>query len=218
MRGLIAGCACAGGAGLWALGGGAGADAEVTVHKPPQAVYAAVSDAFDQMEISEVIPADDGSTVAFQVTVEREPGESLSSAVLVDGEEAARVEFTVSAEDGGAATRLTGDLEVDQAVLQKHLADGPNQDVTKIPEFAFDMAMKAALKDMAEKIEAGMPLASPGQSLAALRMQHRQGTPSNVNEQMAQATRRYAEQEKMRQATQPALDPNAAAREYLKKP
>ena len=218
MRGLIAGCACAGGAGLWALGGIGGTDAEVTVHKSPQAVYAAVSDAFDQVEMSEVIPADDGGSVSLQVTVEREPGESLTSAVLVDGEEAARVEFTVSPADGGAATRLTGDIEVDQAVLHRHLADGPNQDVTRIPEFAFDMAMKAALRDMAEKIEAGMPIASPGQSLAELRMQHRQGTPSNVNEQMAQAGRRYAEQEKMRQATAPTLDPNAAAREYLKKP
>lgn len=216
MRGLIAGCACAGGAGLWALGGVGGADAEVTVHKSPQAVYAAVSEAFDHLEISEVIPADDGSSVALQVTVERDPGESLSSVVTVDGEEAARVEFTVSPADGGTATRLTGDIDVEQAVLQKHLADGPNQDVTKIPEFAFDLAMKSALKDMAEKIEAGMPIASPGQSLADLRMQHRQGTPSNVNDQMAQASRRYAEQEKMRQATAPTLDPNESARRYLK--
>lgn len=217
MRALIAGCMCAGGAGFWALGGG-GADAEAMVNKPPKAVYAAVADAFAYAETSQDIPGADGSNVTFQVLVEREPGERIETTLLVGGEEAGRVEFTFAAEEGGAATKMTGDIDVDEAVLQKHFHDGPNEDVANIPDFAFDLAMKAALRDMADKIENGVPLDSAGDSLADLRMQQRQGAPTDMNEQMAQASRRYAEQEKMRQATRPMMDPNAAAREYVKRP
>lgn len=207
---------CAGGAGLWAMTGG-GHDAEVTVNKSPQAVYAAVSDAFDHAEFSETISTEDGNSLSLQVTVEREAGESVSSSVLVDGEEAATVQFTVAAAGSGKTT-LGGDIEVDQSLLKKHLEDGPNQDVAKIPEFAFNLALKAALKDMADKIEAGMPLASPRESFANLRMQQRPGAPTNQDERIAAQSRRYAEQERMRQATQPTLDPNESARRYMQRP
>ena len=217
MRGMIAGCVCAGGAGFWALTG-AGPDAEAIVHKPPEAVYSAVASAFANSEQSDVLPGKDGNSVAFQVMVEKEPGSRIESILLIGGEQAGSIEFTVSPTTdvkGAPATKLTGEVDVDTKVLQKHLGDGPNEDIGRIPEFAFDMAMKQAMVEMADKIENGVPLDSPSTSFAAMRANSRMQDSTSRHE------RDWAQQSQMReavrptQAAKPSMDPNAAARKYL---
>ncbi len=217
MRGMIAGCVCAGGAGIWALTG-AGPDAEAIVHKPPEAVYAAVSSAFANAEKSEVIPGRDGNSVAFQVMVEKEPGSRIESILLIGGEQAGSVEFTFSPtidDKGVPATKMTGEVDVNTSVLQKHLGDGPNEDIGRIPEFAFDMAMKNAMMEMADKIENGVPLDSPSTSFAAMR------ASSRMQDSTSHSEREWGQSQSMREATRPtqeakpSMDPNAAARKYL---
>lgn len=217
MKAMIAGCVCAGGAGVWALTG-AGPDAEALVHKPPEAVYAAVASAFANAEQSDVIPAKDGNSIAFQVMVEREPGSRIESILLVGGEQAGSVEFTFSPttdEEGRPATKMTGEVDVSTSVLQKHFADGPNEDIGRIPEFAFDMAMKQAMAEMAEKIENGVPLDGPSQSFAEMRFANR------MQDSTSHSQREWAQSQQMREATRPtqearpSMDPNEAARKYL---
>ena len=187
MRAMIVSCVCAAGAAVWAVTG-TGPDAEAIVRKPPEAVYSAVAAAFENIEQSAMLPADDnGNDVAFQVTAERESGKRIELTALLGGEQAGTLEFTFSPAEEGAATKMTGEIDVEQAVLRKHFGDGPNGDIGKIPAFAFDLAMKQALAEMADKIENGIPLQGPGLSVAETRSSQRmQDSPSQRDRQLAQ--------------------------------
>jgi hypothetical protein len=188
-------------------------DAEQIVHKDPAAVYAAFDSAF-----SDAVDAGNSGSAAENgqtSTIEREPNKSLELKAMMDGKQAIRMRFGFEPVNGGAETRLTGDIEVDQDTLRAGMRKRSGEDVAlpNIPSFAFKMVMQKLLTEAANHIEHGEPLDGARHSLAmASRPQNDSTDPSE---------RRFQAEWKQRQATAPSttgapmLDPDADARKYM---
>jgi hypothetical protein len=188
-------------------------DAEQVVHKDPAVVYAAFDSAFgDAVEQGNSGSAAEDGQVS---TIERVPNKSLDLKVMMDGRQAISMRFGFEPINGGAETRLTGDIDVDQDLLRASLRKkhGSDAALPNIPDFAFKMLMQKLLSEAANDIEHGEPLSGARRSLAMA------SEPQEASTDPAE--RRYQEEWKQRQATQPIsnaepmVDPDADARKYL---
>lgn len=196
--------------------GFAGHDADQIVHKDPAAVYAALDSAFSDAvsEGNSGAAAESGQVT----TIDKVPGKSLDLKVAIEGKQAVSIRFGVEPANGGAETRLTGDIDVDQAVLRESIRKHGNGEnlPPAIPSFAFDLAMKKIVAEVAQKIEAGEPLSGSRSTLAM-------ATAPDPSQSSAASEweRRYEQQRAQRQATAPTgssaptMDPDAAAQRYL---
>ncbi|HKX91852.1 MAG TPA: hypothetical protein VJM15_05430 [Sphingomicrobium sp.] len=210
MRTIVIGSMC--GIAAVMLGGcglGAGHDADQIVKKDPETVYAALDSAFSDA----VADGNHGAAAEHgQVTtIDRDPGKSLDLKVMIEGKQAVRMRFGVEPANGGADTRLTGDIDVDQAVLRESIREqgGDDAKLPAIPSFAFDMAMKKVVAEIGKKIEAGEPL---GGSRSTLAMATSPDPSPSASES------RWEQRRRQEAATRPMVDPDADARKYLNQP
>jgi hypothetical protein len=210
MRTIITGFIC--GLAVLALGGcglAGSHDADQIVKKDPETVYAALDSAFSDAisEGNNGAAAEHGQVT----TIDRDPGKSLDLKVMIQGRQAVRMRFGVEPANGGADTRLTGDIDVDQAVLRESIREqgGDDAKLPAIPSFAFDMAMKKVVAEIGQKIEAGEPLNGSRSTLAMATTP--EPSPSASESRWEQSRRQEA-------ATKPMVDPDADARKYLNQP
>lgn len=200
-----------GGAALTGGGIGGGPDAEQRVARPPAEVYAAISSITPE-GVQERGGVEGEPAVRFEVR--KEPGKAVHYLLTIDGKVAGSVDLAVAPEGDGAASRLSAEIELDQAALKKMIAeDGPN-DFFTMPDALINAAAGQALAEMAAKIEAGTPLDQWGpDELAGWNSHgghgHSEGEGMSILSASEAATRPTA-------STEPMLDPNAEAEKYLK--
>jgi hypothetical protein len=192
------------------LSGCGGHSAERVVHKDPQTVYTQ----FDEMFAQAAEQGNNGEAAARgQVTtIDRDPGKSLDIKVTMDGKQAIDMKFGFEPASGGAETKVTGDMVVDQDVMNASLdksAGGGARHLTHIPDFAFSLVMQKMLDAFGQAIEQGMPISSSG-SVMAMATPQDATMPTQSVEQ-----REYQAEASQRAATAPMVDPNEAARQYL---
>ena len=192
-----------------------GHDAEQVVHKDPATVYAAVESAFSTI-------ADEGNNGQAAergqvTTVEREQNKSLDLKTSIDGKQAMHIHFGFEPGAKADETRMTGDWEIDQQVLQEAVRKengGEGAAMPKIPEFALNLAMSKLLSEMATKIDAGEALDTSSHSSLAMTSSP-QYLPASGSEQ------RWRDAYAQRQATAPTgssapmMDPDEAARNFM---
>jgi hypothetical protein len=212
LRAVLIGCACAGGigGGYYAFGSG-GHDASQIVHKDPATVYEAFDDAFTDMvnEGNNGLAAERGQTA----TIDKVAGKSIDIKVQIEGKQALRLRFGFEPVKGGD-TKATADIDVDQAVMRESIQRVKGSDVAlpPIPDFAMNMAMQNLLSEAAKKIEKGEPLERPHSTYAMA------GGISSSNYSTYGQTdwaKKYREEQAMRNASAPMMDPDEAARNYM---
>ena len=210
MRAVLMGAACVCGAGgYYALGGGH--DAAQIVHKDPATVYAAFDSAFSDM----VNEGNNGrASERGQVsTITKVPGKSLDIKVEIQGQQAVRLRFGFEPA-GSGETKTTADIDINQAALRdaiKREHGGNDVAVPPVPDFAVNLAMQKLLTEAAKKIENGEPLETPRSTYAMTGSDY----PSSSNYGQTDWSRKYREEQAMRNASKPMLDPDEAARNYM---
>lgn len=138
-----------GGAALTSGGAGGGLT-EHRIARPPIEVYSALS-AMAQEGV-QVRPAELGPPMTFEVRKER--GKAIHYVLRLDGKVAGSIALNVTPDKDGAASRLSGDVELDRKMLA---ALGPSP-LDSMPDPLLDLALAGQLGEMAAMIEAGTPL------------------------------------------------------------
>lgn len=211
IKTMLFGLAAAGVGGAALTGGsiGGGPDAEQRVARSPAAVYAAISSITEE-GVRERAAEAGAPAMVFAVT--KEPGKAVHYLLTIDGKVAGSVDLAVAPEEGGAASRLSAEIELDQAAL-KTLIDsaGPN-DFFAMPDALINAAAGQALAEMARKIEADLPLEPWGpEDLAGWNSHgghsHEEGGEMHAGAEAAPGPLG---------STEPMVDPNAEAEKYLK--
>jgi hypothetical protein len=209
MLGLVVG------AGGFAMTGafGGGHDAERAIARPPAEVYAAIS-SIAAAGVKESPPEKDGPRVKIEVS--KDAGTAMHFRLSSDGKTVGSLDLTVIPDQGGKASRLAADVDVDQRAMAKVLLDADAEDYVPAPPAVVKLAVNKMLGELARDIEAGKALPTFDMS-----------DVKSWNAQMVDAGRAGGMREEMqRQAaaptapvplgtTAPAIDPNAEARKYL---
>ena len=148
---MLYGFAAAGVGGAALTSGGMGGGLiEHKIAKPPIEVYSAIS-AMAQEGV-QVRPAELGPPMTFEVRKER--GKAIHYLLKLDGKLAGTIDLNVAPDKDGAASRLSGDVELDRKVLA---ALGPSP-LDSMPDSLLDLALAGQLGEMAAQIQAGTPL------------------------------------------------------------
>ena len=146
------------GAGMLASGVVGGADVDRVVHRPPQEVYRQFADIFQEEPIRHVASPSGGNEVGSEVETVRDT--SIDYALMVDADAVMKIELRFDAVDEGQATRLRGDIDVDQAGLARLFdrAGAAGNPAAQLPEWGFKLALNKVLGAMIADVEAGRPL------------------------------------------------------------
>ena len=157
MKAIISGISAVGLLGWYVTGAGGGADVTREIAKPPAVVYAELGTLFPARATSVSGQAGDGSHRTLAVKTEKSLERSIKHRILLDGEEVLAMDLQLDAIEGGAATRITGELEVQQALVKFAAAQNGTQS-KNLAGFAADWGMKSMVDALAEAIEEGRPL------------------------------------------------------------
>lgn len=207
VKTMIFGLAAAGVGGAALTSGGLGGhDAERLVARPPAEVYSAISSMTP--EGARERSAEPGAP-AMSFEVRKEGGKAVHWVLKIEGREAGSVDLAVAPDGDGASSRLTADIDFDRAALRKLMPEG--NEFLAMPDAVFNLAVQGMLEEMAAKIEAGTPLESFGpEDLAAWEAPGSGGGGGpDGGAEMQSATGPLG-------STEPMVDPNEAARNYLK--
>jgi hypothetical protein len=202
IKTMLFGFAALGVSGAALTGGamGGGHDAERTVARPPAEVYAAIASMSQEGVLER--GAEEGSP-AMRFEVKKEPGKAVHYILAIDGKTVGTVDLAVASEKDGAASLLTADFELDQAALKKLNKDGPDE-LPNMPRGLLTLALSQQLGEMAAKIEAGAPLETFGPD--DLGVWRSRGSGGGETQETASGPLG---------STEPMVDPNEAARNYL---
>ena len=205
IKAMLFGFAALGVGGAALTGGaiGGGHDAERAVARPPAEVYAAISSMTPEGVLE---GGGEEGAPAMRFEVRKEPGKAVHYLMTVDGKIVGSVDLGVEPDKDGAASLLTADFELDQAALKKLDPGGPD-DLPNMPRGLIAIAVSQQLGEMADKIEAGIPLESFDPD--DLELWRPRGSAGGERQASADtATGPLG-------STEPMVDPNEAARNYL---
>jgi hypothetical protein len=201
---------------LASCGTGTGHDARQMVKEDPATVYKAFAGAFEEGAMGGASQYSNLWNGGFQIFVEKPSATKLDVVTKFDGETSSEVHFTFTPKDDGKATLVDADVAVNTAVMHNAFKDTPQQRLGDLPEAAFKLGMQRTMAKYAERIEAGMPLNSPGEGWQTAAASE---PPPEFYEGMSAEDRaeirRHDEEEKQESASAPMVDPDAAARNYL---
>ena len=157
MKLILSGLATMGGL-FWYLNGGAGGpDASREISKPTALVYSEMAALFPSGTIERSGIGRDGTHRSLKVVVKKLPDSSINYSMMLDGAEVLKMSLSFEGSAGGASTRVTGDLDVEQALV-RFAATQNGSEARHLPEFAVDLAMDKMVDQMADALEGGQPL------------------------------------------------------------
>ncbi|HUP68074.1 MAG TPA: hypothetical protein VM145_07685 [Sphingomicrobium sp.] len=191
----------------WLVGSYYGADAEQLVHKSPEAVRAALTNIVDgSQEREATLTTDVGRKIPTFLKLAATDGAKSMSIQLLFGEQpAVSADVTLTPAEDGQATLLAVKLHSDRGVLRDKLAGTPQARLAYAPDWLLNLTFRPVLRALAEDIEKGQGIASiPG---FTSRADWESSLPPERQSEV-QAWRQY-------EATQPVVDPDAAAQNYL---
>ena len=146
----------------WYLSGGAGGpDASREISKPPALVYSEIAALFPSGTVERSGIGRDGAHRSLVVAVKKLPDTSIDYRMMLDGAEVLKMNLTFEELASGASTRVTGDLDVEQALVRFAAAQNGTE-ARHLPDFAVNIAMDAMVDEMADAVEGGR---SPSKSM-----------------------------------------------------
>jgi len=208
---MVLGVAAAGVAGVATRGGfGGGHDAERAIARPPAEVYAAISSISDA-GVRETPPFSDGPQM--KIEVHKDDGTAMHFRLSSDGKTVGSLDLTVIPDQGGKASRLAADFEVDQPAIARMLGDKESQNYVPAPPILVNLAVNRMLGEIARNVEAGKPLGHF--EIADVRSWKEQMADADRASEMREEMQHEAAAPTAPDGTKPAVDPNAEARKYL---
>lgn len=187
----------------YAAGSYYGADAEQLVHKSPGVAYAAVEEALDHMSQQGTTFFDGGTPMPYSMTVDRTFDERLIITLLFDGKQGAQADLRFAPRNNGQDTLITSTIHGDRNVLRAALAGTSKARLAYAPDWMLNLAFRPVLRQVAQQIEQGAP-ADLGMSEDGARAAW-EGNLSDEDRSRVADWQQY-------EATRPAVDPTAAAR------
>lgn len=157
MKAVISGIAALGLLGWYVSGGGEGPDASREIARPPARVFSEVSALMPPVSSSSSGLGADGRQHSLALDLRKSHDRSIDYRIMLDGEEVLAMHLSFESIDQGRGTRLSGDLEVDQALVDFAAAQGGTEP-KPMPAFAVDWAMDQMVDTIADALENGRPL------------------------------------------------------------
>lgn len=165
MRTLLCSCAAVGAGGWVVAGNGAAPDFDRTLPKSATSVYAAFSELAAAGEVTS--PPKPG-VPSVTIRVRKAEGREIDYEVLVDGGAAVTVSLDFEPVENGAATRVTGELDINQVRIAQlaRIAEGAGGDgsvpiaVASMPASLYDYAFGQWMESMTDIIAEGGRLPS----------------------------------------------------------
>ena len=157
MKAIISGISAVGLLGWYVTGAGGGADVTREIAKPPALVYAELGTLFPARATSVMGQASDGSHRTLAVNTDKSFERSIKHRIVLDGEQVLIMDLQLEPVDGGKSTRITGELEVKQALV-KFAASQNSTQAKNLAGFAVDWGMKSMVDTIATAIEEDRPL------------------------------------------------------------
>lgn len=191
----------------YAAGSYYGADAEQLVHKSASVTYAGLEQALANMRTSGTTSFEGGTSVPYEIKVDRTLDQKLVVHLLFAGKQGAEADIDLTPADGGNSTLVTTRVHADRAVLRPVLAGTGKARLGYAPDWMFNLTLKPLLKQLAAQIEAGQPA---GITALAEREAEARWEANLSDEQRSQLA-----QWRQYDATRPATDPDADANRYL---
>lgn len=190
----------------YAAGSYYGADAEQIVHKSPGMTYDAIGQALENVRTSGTTFFEGGTPVPYEIKVERTPGQRLVATLFFAGKQGARADIAFVPKNDGRDTLVQTQIHADRSVLRTVLAGTDRARLAYAPDWMLNLTFRPLLKQLAAEIESGERARLGGISEGEAEAQWEANLSDEERGQLAQ----WRQQE----ATQPAIDPDAAARNY----
>jgi hypothetical protein len=184
-----------------------GADAEQLVHKSPDTVYAALSNMVEGSPEREAsLNGDDGRRIKTDLKLAAsDPGKSMSIQLLLDGQPGASADVSLTPQEDGKATLVAVKLHGDHAVLRDRLAGSSQARLAYAPDWLLNLTFRPVLRALGEDIEKEQGFASIS------------GTQSEADweAKLSPGEQQQVAQWRQYESTQPTVDPDAAAQNYM---
>lgn len=184
-----------------------GSDTEQLVHKNPSVTYAAFGQALDSLKQSGTTSFEGGTPVPYELKIDRSADQKLVVALLFAGKTGAEVDIDFTPEGGGANTRVAARIHADRAILRNVLDGTSRARLAYAPDWMLNLTFKPVLQQLADEIERGDLARVAGVSQGETEAQWESALPDDQREKLSE-WRQY-------DATRPATDPDADARQYL---
>jgi hypothetical protein len=189
----------------WLAGSHYGAKAEQVVHKSPDATYAGIAQAFDNMSPSGTTHFEGGTPMPYQIKVDRTVGERLVVRVLFNGQEGGETDISFTPQNNGQDTLVTAKAHGERDVLRTALAGSSNARLAYAPDWMLNLlAVQPLLRQLAGQIENGQPVSMPGYQSQA----DWEASLSPDQQKQMQDWRQYS-------AARPTVNPDADAQRYM---
>jgi hypothetical protein len=212
MRIMIWGVAAStiGAALIWS---GHGHNYDGIVHKPPSEVYAAFSDQAGDVTASPPKVLPEGPVIR---EVTRVDGRSIKLVFRQQDQPLLAMDFNFEPADGGAATHLTADFDVDLPRIRRQMAQMGGDQLPYVPKTLVNLAFSKFMEEAVREIEDGRQLSSISPDGVGVPMD-----PSSTRretEWQAQMAQRQASEPtgsaKPMTDAKPMINPNESSRGY----
>jgi hypothetical protein len=180
-----------------------GADSEQLVHKSPGVTYAAVEQSLGNVRQQGMTFFDGGTPMPYTMTVDRSDDARLVVTLFFDGKQGVQADVRFAPRNDGQDTMITSTIHADRNVLRTALAGTSKARLAYAPDWMLNLAFRPVLRQVAQQIEQGAP-ADLGMSEDGARAAW-EGNLSDEDRARVADWQQY-------EATKPAVDPNAAAR------
>jgi hypothetical protein len=185
-----------------------GRDAEQLAHKSPDETYAAVEQALGDMPESGTTSFDGGTSMPYQIHVDRTPERQLLVALSFAGRQGAQAEFDFAPQEGGKATLITVQIHGDHQVLRQVLAGTSRARLAYAPDWMLNLAARPLLAEIAQEIDRGEMARFTGPTSQGEAEAQWEQNLSDEQRNDVQEWRQY-------DATRPTSDPDSAAETYM---
>jgi hypothetical protein len=192
----------------WLAGSVYGRDAEQLAHKSPDDTYAAVEQALGDMPESGTTSFDGGTSMPYQIHVDRTPERQLLVALSFAGRQGAQAEFDFAPQEGGKATLITVQIRGDHQVLRQVLAGTSRARLAYAPDWMLNLAARPLLAEIAQEIDRGEMARFTGPTSQGEAEAQWEQNLSDEQRNDVQEWRQY-------DATRPTSDPDSAAETYM---
>lgn len=178
-----------------------GASAQQRVHARPAVVYDALHEIAASNAAAGIFQLEGGAAIPYELKVDATADERMNVRMMMGGRQAVAADVVLTPQADGAETLITVKMHADHAVLRKALAGTSKAKLAYAPDWLLNLTAKPQLKRIAYDIE------HKGEAQAS--------TDGDPQAGWTDEQRAWADEREQERASQPMVDPDAAAKAYM---
>ncbi len=135
-----------------------GHDYDAVIAQPPSFVAPALADAL--VPSNSGLPVEETLGTGAKVAIDRNGFQSVHARLFINGQQASAVILRFEPMNGGTATHVTGDLDIDPALIDAAQARmGAQNGLAQTPKFALKAGFGQAVEHLARQLDRGESIA-----------------------------------------------------------